>query len=68
MITYSVINRYGKTITVSLKGQETSLFKTQDFARLLAKRLNSDERKPKWLVNRVDWKSNRPYSIKENKF
>ena len=60
---YKVINKYGKAITVKLKGVEQQQFKTQDFARLLAKRLNEDEFRPRWLVNRVDWKSNRPYIV-----
>lgn len=60
---YKVINKYGKAITVKLKGVEQQQFKTQDFARLLAKRLNEDEFRPRWLVNRVDWKSNRPYTV-----
>ena len=60
---YKVINKYGKAITVKLKGVEQQQFKTQDFARLLAQRLNEDEFRPRWLVNRVDWKSNRPYTV-----
>ena len=65
---YKVINKYGKAITVKLKGVEQQQFKTQDFARLLAKRLNEDEREPKWLVNSYNWKLARPYEVNINKF
>ncbi len=65
---YKVINKYGKAITVKLKGIEKQTFKTQDFARLLCKRLNEDERKPKWLVNGYNWKLCRPYLVDTNKF
>lgn len=65
---YKVINKYGKAITVKLKGIEQQQFKTVDFARLLAKRLNEDERKPKWLVNGYNWKLCRPYLVDTSKF
>lgn len=67
-MTYSVINRYGKSVTIKLKNEEISRFKTVDFARKIAQRLNTDERKPKWLVNKVDWKSNRPYVVDYHKY
>lgn len=67
-MTYSVINRYGKSVTIKLKGEELSRFKTQDFARKIAKRLNEDERKPRWLVGKIDWKGNRPYLVDVHKF
>ena len=60
---YKVINKYGKAITVKLKGVEQQQFKTVDFARKICQRLNEDEFRPRWLVNRVDWKSNRPYTV-----
>lgn len=65
---YKVVNKYGKAITVKLKGIEQQQFKTVDFARLLAKRLNEDERKPKWLVNGYNWKLCRPYFVDTSKF
>lgn len=65
---YKVINKYGKAITVKLKGVEQQQFKTVDFARLLCKRLNEDEREPKWLVNSYNWKLARPYEVNINKF
>lgn len=64
---FKVINRYGKAVTIKLKGEEIQQFKTRDFARKIAQRLNEDERKPRWLVNKVDWKSNRPYLVDVNK-
>ncbi len=64
---FKVINRYGKAVTIKLKGEEIQQFKTRDFARKICQRLNEDERKPRWLVNKVDWKSNRPYVIDVNK-
>ena len=67
MAYYKVINKYGKAITVKLEGVEQQRFKTQDFARLLCKRLNEDERKPKWLVNSYNWKLARPYLVDTNK-
>lgn len=67
MAYYKVINKYGKAITVKLKGEEIQQFKTRDFARKIAQRLNEDEKKPRWLVNKVDWKSNRPYLVDVNK-
>lgn len=67
-MTYSVINKYGKSVTIKLKGEELSRFKTQDFARKVCQRLNTDERKPRWLVNKVDWKANRPYLVDTHKF
>lgn len=63
MIYFKVINRYGKAVTIKLKGEEMSQFKTRDFARKICQRLNEDERRPRWLVNRVDWKFNRPYTV-----
>lgn len=66
-MTYSVINKYGKSVTVRLKNEEISRFKTVDFARKICQRLNTDERKPKWLVNKVDWKANRPYVVDYHK-
>ena len=63
MIYFKVINRYGKAVTIKLKGEEMSQFKTRDSARKIAQRLNEDEFLPRWLVNRVDWKSNRPYTV-----
>lgn len=66
-IYFKVINRYGKAVTIKLKGEEIQQFKTHDFARKIAQRLNEDERKPRWLVNKVDWKSNRPYVVDVNK-
>ena len=64
---YKVINKYGKAITVKLKGVEQQQFKTVDFARKICQRLNEDEFRPRWLVNRVDWKANRPYRVNINK-
>lgn len=64
---YKVINKYGKAITVKLKGVEQQQFKTVDFARKICQRLNEDEFRPRWLVNRVDWKANRPYRVDINK-
>ena len=66
-IYFKVINRYGKTVTIKLKGEEIQQFKTRDFARKIAQRLNEDEKKPRWLVNKVDWKANRPYVVDVNK-
>ncbi len=66
-IYFKVINRYGKAVTIKLKGEEIQQFKTRDFARKIAQRLNEDEKKPKWLVNKVDWKANRPYVVDVNK-
>lgn len=63
MVRYKVLNRYGKAVTICLKGEESQVFKTRDFARKIAQRLNESEHKPKWLVNKVDWKSNRPYVV-----
>ena len=60
---FRVINRYGKAVTIKLKGEEMSQFKTRDFARKICQRLNEDEFRPRWLVNRVDWKSNRSYTV-----
>lgn len=67
MIYFKVINRYGKAVTIKLKGEEIQQFKTKDFARKIAQRLNEDEKKPRWLVNKVDWKANRPYVVDVNK-
>lgn len=67
MIQFKVVNRYGKAVTIKLKGEEIQQFKTRDFARKIAQRLNEDEFRPRWLVNRVDWKSNRPYRVGVNK-
>ena len=67
MIYFKVINRYGKAVTIKLKGEEIQQFKTRDFARKIAQRLNEDEKKPRWLVNKVDWKANRPYVVDVNK-
>ena len=67
MIQFKVINRYGKAITIKLKGEEIQQFKTRDFARKICQRLNEDEFRPRWLVNRVDWKANRPYRVDINK-
>ena len=64
---YKVINKYGKAITVKLKEVEQQQFKTVDFARKICQRLNEDEFRPRWLVNRVDWKANRPYRVDINK-
>lgn len=64
---FKVINRYGKAVTIKVKGEEISQFKTRDFARKICQRLNEDEKKPRWLVNKVDWKSNRPYVVDVNK-
>ena len=68
MVYFKVINRYGKTVTIKLKGEEMSQFKTRDFARKICKRLNEDERKPRWLVNSYNWKLARPYVIDVNRF
>lgn len=67
MVQFKVINRYGKAITIKLKGEEIQQFKTRDFARKICQRLNEDEFRPRWLVNRVDWKANRPYRVDINK-
>ena len=67
MVCFKVVNRYGKAVTIKLKGEEMSQFKTRDFARKICQRLNEDEKKPRWLVNKVDWKSNRPYVVDVNK-
>lgn len=67
MVYFKVVNRYGKAVTIKLKGEEIQQFKTRDFARKIAQRLNEDEKKPKWLVNKVDWKANRPYVVDVNK-
>ena len=67
MVQFKVINRYGKAITIKLKGEEIQQFKTSDFARKICQRLNEDEFRPRWLVNRVDWKANRPYRVDINK-
>ena len=63
MVQFKVVNRYGKAVTIKLKGEEMSQFKTRDFARKICQRLNEDEFRPRWLVNQVDWKSNRPYTV-----
>ena len=67
MVYFKVVNRYGKAVTIKLKGEEMSQFKTRDFARKICQRLNEDKFRPRWLVNRVDWKANRPYVVDYHK-
>lgn len=68
MAHFKVVNKYGKAVTVKMGGEEVQLFKTQDFARKVSLRLNKAENRPKWLVNKVEWKENRPYIIEETKY
>ena len=60
---FKIVNRYGKSITVTMSMKEKTVFNSEVFANIVCKFLNTKETKPEWLVNNFDAVACRPYKV-----
>ena len=57
---FKIVNRYGKSVTVTMSMKEKTVFNSEVLANIVCKFLNTKEIKPDWLVNVVACK---PYKV-----
>lgn len=60
---FKIVNRYGKSVTVTMSMEEKTLFTSEVLANIVCKFLNTKETKPDWLVNNFDVVVCKPYKV-----
>lgn len=60
---FKIVNRYGKSVTVTMGMKEKTVFNSEVLANIVCKFLNTKETKPDWLVNNFDVVACRPYKV-----
>lgn len=60
---FKIVNRYGKSVTVTMRMEEKTLFASEVLANIVCKFLNTKETKPDWLVNNFDVVACKPYKV-----
>lgn len=60
---FKIVNRYGKSVTVTMSMEEKTLFVSEVLANIVCKFLNTKETKPDWLVNNFDVVTCKPYKV-----
>lgn len=60
---FKIVNKYGKSVTVTMSMKEKTIFNSEVLANIVCKFLNTKETKPDWLVNSFDIVACRPYKV-----
>ena len=60
---FKIVNRYGKSVTVTMSMKEKTVFNSEVLANIVCKFLNTKETKPDWPVNNFDVVTCRPYKV-----
>lgn len=60
---FKIVNRYGKSVSVTMSMEEKTLFVSEVLANIICKFLNTKETKPDWLVNNFDVVACKPYKV-----
>lgn len=60
---FKIVNRYGKSVTVTMRMEEQTVFNSEVLANIVCKFLNTKEIKPDWLVNNFDVVACKPYKV-----
>lgn len=60
---FKIVNKYGKSVTVTTSMEEKTLFASEVLANIVCKFLNTKETKPDWLVNNFDIVACKPYKV-----
>lgn len=60
---FKIVNRYGKSVAVTMSMEEKTLFASEVLANIVCKFLNTKETKPDWLVNNFDVVACKPYKV-----
>lgn len=60
---FKIVNKYGKSVTVTMSMEEKTLFASEVLANIVCKFLNTKETKPDWLVNNFDIVACKPYKV-----
>lgn len=60
---FKIVNRYGKSVTVTMRMEEKTVFNSEVLANIVCKFLNTKENKPDWLVNNFDVVACKPYKV-----
>lgn len=60
---FKIVNRYGKSVTVTMRMEEKTVFNSEVLANLVCKFLNTKETKPDWLINNFDVVACKPYMV-----
>lgn len=60
---FKITNKYGKSVTVTMRMEEKTLFASEVLANIVCKFLNTKESNPDWLVNSFDIVACRPYKV-----
>ena len=48
---FKIVNRYGKSVTITMSMEEKTLFASEVLANIVCKFLNAKETKPDWLTS-----------------
>ena len=62
---FKIVNKYGKSVTVTMSMKEKTLFTSEVLANIVCKFLNTKETKPDWLVNNFDVVACKPYVVEK---
>lgn len=62
---FKIVNRYGKSVTVTMRMEEKTVFNSEVLANIVCKFLNTKETKPDWLVNNFDVVACKPYVVEK---
>lgn len=60
---FKIVNRYGKSVTVTMSMKEKTVFNSEVLANIVCKFLNTKETNSDWLVNNFDIVTCRPYKV-----
>ena len=60
---FKIVNRYGKSVTVTMSMKEKTVFNSEVLANIVCKFLNTKETKPDWLVNNFNFVACKPYKV-----
>lgn len=60
---FKIVNRYGKSVTVTMSMKEKTVFNSEVLANIICNFLNKKESNPDWLVNSFDIIACRPYKV-----
>ena len=60
---FKIVNKYGKSVTVTMSMKEKTVFNSEVLANIVCKFLNTKETKPDWLVNNFDIVTCRSYKV-----
>lgn len=60
---FKIVNKYGKSVIVTMSMKEKTVFNSEVLANIVCKFLNTKEIKPDWLVNNFNVVACKPYKV-----